>query len=65
MWRQAARLGAVGLEFGVSIFIGYLLGAWLDRKLGTQPYLTLTCLLLGIAAGFRSLFRAAKAARPR
>lgn len=65
MWRQAARLGAVGLELGVSVFIGYLLGAWLDGKLGTEPWLMLLCLLLGITAGFRSLIRAARASRPR
>lgn len=65
MWRQAARFSAVGLELGVAILIGYLLGAWLDKRLGTQPYLMMLCLLLGIAAGFRSLMRAARLGRPR
>lgn len=65
MWREAARFSAVGLELGASILIGYLLGSWLDRHFHTGPYLMMLCLLLGIAAGFRSLLRAAKAARPR
>lgn len=65
MWRQAARLSAVGLELGVSILVGYLLGSWLDRRLHTGPYLMVLGVLLGIAAGFRSLLRAARAARPR
>jgi ATP synthase protein I len=65
MWRQAARFSAVGIEMGVCTAIGYLGGAWLDRRFGSSPFLMLLCLLLGIAAGFRSLIRAAKAARPR
>ena len=65
MWRQAARASALGLEMGISTALGYLLGAWLDRRFGTTPYLMLACLLLGISAGFRSLFRAARMNRPR
>lgn len=40
--------------------IGLFVGRWLDRKLGSTPWLTVVFLLLGIVAGFRNLFRYAK-----
>jgi ATP synthase protein I len=60
MWAVALRYSALGLEMGVATAIGYGAGWWLDRRLGTKPYLMLVMLLLGIAAGFRSLYRAAR-----
>jgi ATP synthase protein I len=56
-----ARLGAVGMELAVSTVVGLLGGRWLDQKLSTEPFLTIVGLLLGVAAGFLSLFRALKA----
>ena len=55
-----ARIGAVGIELALSTVIGLLAGRWLDGKLSTSPYLTLVGLLLGVIAGFRSLYLAAK-----
>ena len=52
-----ARIGAVGIELGLSVAIGALGGRWLDGKLETTPYLTLTGLLLGLIAGFKSLLQ--------
>lgn len=45
---------------GVAVAIGYGLGWWLDRRFSTGPCLTVVMMLLGIAAAFRSLYRAAK-----
>lgn len=56
-----ARLGAVGMELAVSTVVGLLGGRWLDQKLSTEPFLTIVGLLLGVVAGFVSLFRALKA----
>lgn len=56
---QAQMLGqasAVGLTFVVAIVLGLAAGWWLDQKLGTAPWLLLTGLLLGVAAGFKNLF---------
>jgi F0F1-type ATP synthase assembly protein I len=48
----------------VAIAIGFFWGRWLDRTLGTWPYLTAIFSLFGIIAGFLNLFRiTAKAAR--
>jgi ATP synthase protein I len=38
--------------------LGFAGGYYLDRWLGTSPWLMLVGLLLGIAAGFLNLFRA-------
>ena len=37
--------------------IGYYGGRWLDRWLGTGPWLQLVGLMLGVVAAFRSLWR--------
>ncbi len=47
----------------VATFIGWGIGYWLDMQLGTEPWLMLVFLLLGVAAGFRGVFRAAKEAQ--
>lgn len=57
-----ARLASVGIEFSVSTIIGLLGGKWLDGKLGTQPWLMLVGLVLGVTAGLRSLLRTARRA---
>jgi ATP synthase protein I len=56
------RLASVGIEFSISVVIGLLGGRWLDGKLGSEPWLMIVGLLLGVAAGFRGLIRAAKQA---
>jgi ATP synthase protein I len=61
--KQFARLASVGIELVVSTVIGLLGGRWLDSKLSTTPWLTLVGLLLGVIAGFRSMFVAARAAQ--
>lgn len=37
-------------------FIGLAMGYYLDKWLGTDPWLTLIFLLFGIIAGFRNIF---------
>jgi len=53
---------SVGLELGLSVAIGLLIGWWLDQHLGTQPWLMLLWLVFGLAAGFRGVVRAVKRA---
>jgi F0F1-type ATP synthase assembly protein I len=45
---------------GVAIAIGLLIGMWLDRLLGTRPWLTIVFLGFGIAAGFKNLVTLAR-----
>jgi F0F1-type ATP synthase assembly protein I len=57
-------VSVVGIQFPVAIAIGYFFGHWLDKQLGTDPWLTIIFALFGIAAGFVNLFRiTAQAAR--
>ncbi len=57
--RQVGVLSGVGLTLVISTVLGLYGGRVLDRWLGTSPWLMLVGLLLGIAAGFLNLFRAA------
>jgi len=57
-WIRGAGLAStVGLVLVVSTVIGYAFGSWLDKKLGTDPWLMLLFTLMGIAAGFIEMFR--------
>lgn len=51
---------SVGLHLVLSTFVGLGIGYWLDRFFHTSPWMTVIFLFLGIAAGFRELFRIAK-----
>lgn len=55
--RSIMNLLTVGTVLVVCIVLGYLLGSYLDEKLGTSPWLVVSGVLLGTAAGFVELFR--------
>lgn len=57
--KSLGRYGSIGIEFLASVAIGYFLGRWLDRRLGTS-WIALVGFVLGLAAGFRTLLRTAK-----
>ena len=57
MWRIAGNTGAVGIEIAVAVFIGYYGGRFLDRKLGTDPWISYAGLLAGIGAAIKALVR--------
>lgn len=62
--RRAKRMynglsaSSVGLELGLAVVIGLLFGMWLDGKLGSEPWMMLLFLVLGLVAGFRNVIRA-------
>lgn len=49
--------GSLGIEMAASVLIGTLIGYWLDKWLGTQPWILIIGFIFGAAAGFRNLFR--------
>jgi ATP synthase protein I len=61
--REAARrarlstLASGGLEFAGAILIGLFGGQWLDRRLGTGPWLVVVGVFVGAGAGFLGLYR--------
>lgn len=54
--RNIGRASQVGIFLAVATFIGWAIGQWLDRLFGTDPWLTVVCAMLGVAAGFIELF---------
>jgi ATP synthase protein I len=61
-WKALAELSSIGMTLVLATVIGLAGGYWLDRWLGTAPWLTLIGLCLGIAAGFVSLVRTVRSA---
>lgn len=58
--RRLAELSSIALILPSSIAVGLFLGYFLDRWLGTAPWLLLIFTILGIVSGLLSLFRALK-----
>ena len=55
----------LGLQFAASIILFLYVGQWLDRKLGTAPWLLMTGVFLGAGASFYSMYRKLMAAQAR
>ena len=49
-------LSTIGMAMALSIAIGAAIGYYMDKWLGTKPWLLLVFLGLGIVAAFRNLF---------
>ena len=60
MWGQAGRFAAVGIEMGLCVLFGYWIGSYLDRWLGTEPYLMYFWVLAGSGAAFKAVYDAAR-----
>jgi ATP synthase protein I len=58
MMRTAWELSAGMLSFVVAIALGWWFGGFLDRQLGTGPWLTRVFVVFGIAAGALNVYRA-------
>jgi len=60
--KRSGRFGVTGLYITVptllaaSILVGFFLGRWADAELGTEPYLMLAGLALGLGAAARELY---------
>lgn len=60
-WKGVGRYGTVGFDLLLSMAIGFYGGRYLDTHyFGGKGWATIIGTALGIAAGFRNLFRAAK-----
>lgn len=49
-------LSGVGISMVAATLIGLATGYYLDKWLGTSPWLTLIFLVFGIVAGFRNIY---------
>jgi ATP synthase protein I len=59
LFRQLFTVGLIGIQFALSIFVGFAMGYFLDKLFHTFPWLTVLFLIFGIIAAFRELFRLA------
>jgi F0F1-type ATP synthase assembly protein I len=62
---SGSEFAGVGLQFALVLLVFTFGGIWLDRRLGTSPWLLMICVLLGAAGGFFSIYRKATAAQKR
>lgn len=56
LMRSLSFLSSIGISMVASSFIGLFIGYYLDKWLGTSPWMTLFWLFIGIASGFRNIF---------
>ncbi len=54
--RTLGVVSSMGISFVLAIFIGVLIGRYLDKWFGTAPWFFFIFLFFGIAAGFRNLY---------
>jgi ATP synthase protein I len=53
-------MSTIGLSFVFALVIGFGAGYWLDRALGTQPWLSFIGFFVGLAAGVLNVYRVLK-----
>jgi F0F1-type ATP synthase assembly protein I len=52
-----AEFAGLGIQLGLTFALFALLGWWLDKRLGTGPWLLILLVFVGAAAGFYSVYR--------
>ena len=62
---SAGQFAGHGLTFVIAILGGLYLGQWLDRKLGTAPWLLIAGVFIGAGASFYSMYSKLMAAQRR
>ena len=56
-YRKVAEISSLALVLPSSIAVGLFFGYWLDKWLGTRPWLLMIMTLLGVASGLIGLIR--------
>jgi ATP synthase protein I len=54
------KASSVGINLVIATFVGFAIGYFLDKLLGTSPWLKIVFLILGIVTGFIELIRVAR-----
>ncbi len=55
--KTLGQLSTIGLAFVFALVLGFGAGVWLDRRLGTSPWLSLLGFAMGLAAGILNVVR--------
>jgi len=59
-WRLVGLVLSLAFVFPSALLVGYVVGWWLDKKLGTSPILVVVFILLGFFAALVELLRELK-----
>jgi ATP synthase protein I len=54
---SGAQFAGAGFQFAAMVILSAFAGIWLDRKVGTSPWLLIVTVFVGAALGFYSLYR--------
>lgn len=54
---SGAQFAGAGFQFAAMVILSAFAGIWIDRKLGTTPWLLIVTVFAGAALGFYSLYR--------
>ncbi len=54
------KASLIGIHLVTCTFVGLAVGYFMDKWLGTKPWLTMIFFFLGIAAGFKNMFQEIK-----
>lgn len=60
LYRQLSLVGIIPIIMAVGPLMGYFAGHWLDRKLGTDPYLMYLLIVLGFIAAGQEVYKVIK-----
>lgn len=55
-WEGIVNAATMGLHLVSATFIGFAIGWYLDKWLGTEPWMMIFWLISGIGAGFKNMF---------
>ncbi|MFN2268204.1 MAG: AtpZ/AtpI family protein [Desulfonatronovibrio sp.] len=55
-WGNLGKASLLGIHLVSSTFVGFAIGYFLDKWLGTEPWLLICFLIFGIAAGFKNMY---------
>ncbi|HYB95541.1 MAG TPA: AtpZ/AtpI family protein [Vicinamibacterales bacterium] len=56
-WQLIGQLSSIGMSFVFALVIGFGGGYWLDRVLGSTPWLSFVGFFFGLAAGVLNVYR--------
>ena len=62
---SGGEFAGIGIQFALVILVFTFAGIWLDRRLGTSPWLLILFVFLGAGGSFYSIYLKAMAAQRR